>query len=456
MKAKVYKNQYGSLFAVREKNGAPRLCCKAKDSEEWTVSAVLAACAGADATTADELQAVLDRAAEVKGWEPVESAPEPAAPAPAPLATPAPAAPAVFSYEGLDENTRQALRISEKMILEARQTFVTRVAEAVNIAHDALCSTSVQNLDTGKYESQGEDSFRAWCAYMGFTKSTAYNLLSVHKLLAGASAEEMEHLEAASPSLLYAAAKPSAPPPLVQAVKDGDITTHKQYQEAMQRLRDLEAERDELEAHSKAEADALRRQLDEARSAADGARMREGSAREAAHTYHVQLENAREQRDTLLDRQAEYLARIQELESRPVEVAVQRPGAEEIERWRAEGARDAHDELQGELADAKQEIATLNGAVESWRGKAKALQQRLEAAPATPTADDCQRLMDTFADTLDGFRAMIRQTFDRAQLKPETMERVTRRVRSTLESLSMSIGARCGYTDEKEDDPFAE
>lgn len=39
----------------------------------------------------------------------------------------------------------------------------------------------------------------------------------------------------------YAAAKPSAPAELVQAVRDGDITSHKQYQEALAEIRARDA-----------------------------------------------------------------------------------------------------------------------------------------------------------------------------------------------------------------------
>lgn len=67
----VYTNQYGTLFAVREHNGSPALMCKAKESEQWVMSGVLAAVKD-DAKTIGELQAVLDKAAQEYGWKPVE------------------------------------------------------------------------------------------------------------------------------------------------------------------------------------------------------------------------------------------------------------------------------------------------------------------------------------------------------------------------------------------------
>lgn len=70
----VYTNQYGTLFAVREHNGSPALMRKAKESEQWVMSGVLAAVKD-DAKTIGELQAVLDKAAQKYNWEPVENVP---------------------------------------------------------------------------------------------------------------------------------------------------------------------------------------------------------------------------------------------------------------------------------------------------------------------------------------------------------------------------------------------
>lgn len=71
-------------------------------------------------------------------------------------------------------------------------------------------------------------------------------------------------LEELSPSLLYAAARPSAEPEAVAALKGGDITTHKQYKELEAQLK---AER---EAREKAEHEAEldRKEREDAHAAA--------------------------------------------------------------------------------------------------------------------------------------------------------------------------------------------
>ena len=240
-------------------------------------------------------------------------------------------APEAFDYTGLDEATQDALHWAEREIGEARRDYIARLAQAVYIAHDALCGEGVQNLDG--HNQHSDDTFIAWCRSVGLKKSTAYNLLQVNALLSSSTPEEQEVLEAASRSLLYTAAKPSAPTELVRAVKDGDITTHKQYQDALAEIRARDAKIQELMEISE---DAARR-ADEARAwakkvehDADLASKREEEARAAAHKYHVRVEEVEAQRNALLDQQTEYIDRIHELESRPVEVAVQEPTEEQI------------------------------------------------------------------------------------------------------------------------------
>ena len=88
---------------------------------------------------------------------------------------------------------------------------------------------------------------------IGITKDTAYRLLQVAALMDHSSPRQQRVLKELSPSLLYAVAKPSAPAELVARVKSGDITTHKQYQEA---LAQIKAEKDRANA-AEAERDKL-------------------------------------------------------------------------------------------------------------------------------------------------------------------------------------------------------
>ena len=161
----------------------------------------------------------------------------------------------VFDYSGMDEQTVATLHLAENGYLHGKKLAekgLVYMGDNIALAHDALCGV-VQQLDNSKHGNRGDDSFRAWCCSIGITKSTAYNLLQVSALMDGSSPRQRAILEALPPTLLYAVAKPSAPAELVAQVKSGDITTHKQYQEALAQIKAekeradaAEAERDKL------------------------------------------------------------------------------------------------------------------------------------------------------------------------------------------------------------------
>lgn len=263
-----------------------------------------------------------------------------------------------FDYSGLDLPTVDTLHLAERMISDARRDYVTKLAQAVYIAHDALCGGVVANCDNSKHGHRGEDAFRNWCASVGLGKDTAYRLLQVAGLLNGATPEEQAVLEAASPSLLYAAAKPSAPAQLVQGVKDGDITTHKQYQELLAQLKAKEEELAAEQASRKSENAAFSELLadeQQRRQAANEARIAaEKTAQEAKESCRAAQNSLAEARDELRTK----TARVKELEARPIEVKGADP--DDIARWRAEGAKQA----QAQLDKAQAEAAALRGRLE--------------------------------------------------------------------------------------------
>ena len=172
-----------------------------------------------------------------------------------------------FDYSGLDDQTVADLHLAEREYLGGRKLAemgLRRMADGVAIAHDTLCGTVVHNVDNSKHGNRGEESFRRWCESIGVGKSTAYKLLQVSNLFERSTPREQKVLEELSPSLLYAAARPSAEPEAVAALKGGDITTHKQY-------RELEAQlKAEREAREKAEHEAEldRKEREDAHAAA--------------------------------------------------------------------------------------------------------------------------------------------------------------------------------------------
>lgn len=249
-----------------------------------------------------------------------------------------------FDYSGLTDQTVENLHFAEDEYRHGKQMAergLVHMGNAIAAAHDALCGV-VQLLDNSKHGNRGDDSFRAWCCSIGITKSTAYNLLQVSALLDGSSPRQQKILKELSPTLLYAVAKPSAPQELVEKVKNGDITTNKQYQEAM--------------AQIKAEKD---------RAAA--AETREEEARKAAHEYHEKYEEAAAMRATLLDQQGVYIADIDGLKKQNAELQQSYHDADEgriaanLQRQKAEAERDRAEERAKNAEDAlkKQTITAV-------------------------------------------------------------------------------------------------
>ena len=278
-----------------------------------------------------------------------------------------------FDYSGLDEQTVADLHLAEREYARGKrlvETGLRRMADGVAIAHDVL----VANCD--KHNNQhSEDTFRRFCAdVLSISKDAAYRLLQVSKLFDDSSPKERKILEVLSPSLLYAAAKPSAPAELVQAVKEGEITSHKEYQAL---LAQLKAERERAD-NAEERAQGAERQLEAAQADVAAVLERAQAAQRSAEldakelqrldklTTHYKAENDRRAADqqrleglnaTLVQEMAEKTARIQELEARPVEVT----GAteKEIARWKAEGAKAERDKAQKERDKAAVREAAL-------------------------------------------------------------------------------------------------
>lgn len=193
-------------------------------------------------------------------------------------------APVAFDYSGLDKQTVLDLQLAEREFTSGKKMAeigLRRMAEGVAIAHDVL----VANCD--KHNNQHcEDSFRRWCESIGLGKDTAYRLLNVAELFSKSSPNQQKILQELSPSLLYAAAKPSAPANLVQGVKDGDITTHKQYQELLKENQQLLAEKE----NAINAAEAAKAELKDKEKELEGARQMAAAVKQRADKWQAKAE----------------------------------------------------------------------------------------------------------------------------------------------------------------------
>lgn len=386
----IYQNDYGTLFAVREHKGAPALMCKPLASDAWTLSGVLAAVQG-EAYTAEDLQEVLDEYARAHGWKkaapvksenPTDTAPASPADAGAAEQSLSAAGPAslaaedtdvpTFDYSGLDAQTVEDLHLAEREYMSGRklaEVGLRRMADGVAMAHDALCGCD--NLSQAHNNQHSKKTFGAWCDSVGLNRKAAERLLQVARLFDNSTPREEKVLEDFGPSLLYAAAKPSAPAELVQAVKDGDITTHKQYQELLAKLKAEQTAREEAEQalatekQSGAGTSALladeqqhRQQANEARIAAEN---RAANAESRARAAERERDEARKERDGAREalqaskmRGDRLKAENDDLKARPIEV----PAVDEDEIDRRVEAR-LQQERDDNLAEQR-EIAARN------------------------------------------------------------------------------------------------
>ena len=371
-----------------------------------------------------------------------------------------------FDYDGLDDQTVADLHLAEREYMSGRklaEVGLRRMADGVAIAHNALCGCD--NLSQAHNNQHSEKTFGAWCDSVGLNRKAAERLLQVARLFDNSTPREEKILEELGPSLLYAAAKPSAPAELVQAVKDGDITTHKQYQDLLSKLKAEQA------ARKKAETDASYYRTDSE------------SARAAADDYHRKYEDANTRCNALLDQQTSYItakqdaesrakaaenrsagaqklaeqrgtentelkAKIRELENQPRDVAVVQPGEEQIEVWRREGADRMAATMQETVRRAHQEKLNAQSQIAD-------LQQQL--ATARPDADACQRTADTLYETAENLRILLRTQLKQAQLSPTAYGKVVAHVLQVARTLldTVRVCAPDGYDmDSEEDDDF--
>lgn len=145
-----------------------------------------------------------------------------------------PAAPS-FDF-GADDQTNV-------LLLQDAQTFITG-----NMAR-IMAAKHAHDLTANHYKG----SWGKWCAAVGISRDTGDRMVSVAAQCGNIQLEGKSIFDVQPMKLLYAAAKPSTPEEVKQAVFTGDITTYKEYQEA---LAQIKAEKDRTNA-AEAERDKL-------------------------------------------------------------------------------------------------------------------------------------------------------------------------------------------------------
>lgn len=271
-----------------------------------------------------------------------------------------------FDYSDLPEQTVATLHLAESGYLHGKKLAekgLVYMGDNIALAHDELCSTVVAQCDNGRFAKK-EDTFRAWCLHIGITKDSAYRLLQVSALLADSSPRQRAVLESLPPTLLYAVAKPSAPPELVEKVKNGEVSSNKAYQDLLKENQQLrtdrvnamnQAEREKARAE-KAEAERDKARADQISTAKDCNRLglkasqekdRADKAEARAKDVENQLSGSRQVAEAAKLRADKLKAENDALKKQPIEAVVDE---EEVDRRAGE---KAYEIAAGMTADYK-------------------------------------------------------------------------------------------------------
>ena len=275
---------------------------------------------------------------------------------------------ATFDYSELDPDTAAKLENVTAEIFNVRKEYIFTMAKKVAYAHDLLA-----NCGNGK--------FGAWCESIGISRFTGNNLIKIVELFNNSTLEEQENLNKLTDGnikLLYEASRPSAPPELVEQVKSGDITTHKEYI-------------------------ALKKQLE----AAEEQNAVLSAEKEQFHrASKANLEKLNEERE----KNSELEQQIRELESRPVDVMVQTDT--DAERKFNETIRKINLDFEKFRDEADKDLADMR----NQRNKAL---DRAEAAEAQLNAPKAESNVKSFIIrmTMDDYDAIIKTLSGNAYLK---------------------------------------
>ena len=136
------------------------------------------------------------------------------------------------------------------LLLQDAQTFITG-----NMAR-IMAAKHAHDLTANHYQG----SWGKWCTAVGISRDTGDNMVRVAEQFGNIQLEGKSILDVQPMKLLYAAAKPSTPEVVKQAVFAGDITTYKEYQELMAQLKAEKDRADKAEARAKNAEDALKKQ----------------------------------------------------------------------------------------------------------------------------------------------------------------------------------------------------
>ena len=278
-----------------------------------------------DAATAAESQTAASPAAP-EGSSPTTelatAADAPGVPVSADENAPVPSSTAPTFDFGADDQTNA-------LLLQDAQTFITG-----NMAR-IMAAKHAHDLTANHYQG----SWGKWCAAVGISRDTGDRMVSVAAQCGNIQLEGKSILDVQPLKLLYAAAKPSTPEVVKQAVFTGDITTYKEYQELMAQLK---AEKDRADAAEKS---------------AQNARKENAYFKELVKSAEAQPHKDAEKREEAESRYESALADISGLKEQNAQLKERADSAEarEEEAWKMQSKAEARAKnAEGQLSGSRQ------------------------------------------------------------------------------------------------------
>lgn len=334
-----------------------------------------------DAATATENQTAASPAAP-EGSSPTTelatAADAPGVPVSADENAPVPSSTAPTFDFGADDQTNA-------LLLQDAQTFITG-----NMAR-IMAAKHAHDLTANHYQG----SWGKWCTAVGISRDTGDNMVRVAEQFGNIQLEGKSILDVQPLKLLYAAAKPSTPEVVKQAVFTGDITTYKEYQELLAQLKAKEYKLNETQARLKS------------------ACIQEQESRNAMNTANAQLEAANADIKGLTEQNDQLRSRLDAAEAREEEAWKMQTKAEAR-------AKNAEDALKKQPIVGVTDPEEVRRQADALAAEAKA-QARRQIEDAQRRAREAEARYQKLQQNADGFLAPEQSCAQQAKIIADSM-----------------------------------
>lgn len=271
------------------------------------------------------------------------------------------------------------------LLLQDAQTFITG-----NMAR-IMAAKHAHDLTANHYQG----SWGKWCAAVGISRDTGDNMVRVAEQFGNIQLEGKSILDVQPLKLLYAAAKPSTPEAVKQAVFTGDITTYKEYQELLAQLKAKEYKLNETQARLKS------------------ACIQEQESRNAMNTANAQLEAANADIKGLTEQNDQLRSRLDAAEAREEEAWKMQTKAEAR-------AKNAEDALKKQPIVGVTDPEEVRRQADALAAEAKA-QARRQIEDAQRRAREAEARYQKLQQNADGFLAPEQSCAQQAKIIADSM-----------------------------------